>query len=465
MAVGQITTTDPHQAAETEDVFNGPSPAALADAEQRLSSLLTETRQIDEDAPIAPIIQNTRQDIAKYLRWFRMTDLAAFFCAAFGAWLLATIFNLFFLGRSLETQEPNADLFHFAQFIAIASGVMVWFEHTGHYRTRMPFWLETKKIIGALSFAMMIDGFLQFATKLDLSRVWLMSGWFIAGATIIAFRKALRDRLRRKGKWQVPTLLVGNGATAEAVRTALLNEPSLGYDIKAQIGDLAEAFHRANDSWELLCARHGAAYIVIALDSAALMKAELPLAQLIRETVPFSVAPSLRHVPVFGIAPHYFINHDVLLMTRYYGLEQPFQRFIKRCFDALGASVALLFLSPLTAIMSLSALLTKTRFFADRSALYRYRWSRLADVVRGKMSLVGPSVPPALHTLNAGHMKASDRAQTCARPGVTGLWQINREKKLSSSNRRDLETWYVHNWSLWQDIAILCKTVTISSKR
>jgi undecaprenyl-phosphate galactose phosphotransferase len=46
-----------------------------------------------------------------------------------------------------------------------------------------------------------------------------------------------------------------------------------------------------------------------------------------------------------------------------------------------------------------------------------------------------------------------------ARPGVTGLWQVSGRSDTSYEQRVRLDVWYVRNWSLWHDLAILAKTV------
>ena len=50
-------------------------------------------------------------------------------------------------------------------------------------------------------------------------------------------------------------------------------------------------------------------------------------------------------------------------------------------------------------------------------------------------------------------------------PGITGLWQISGRNALEFDKRVKLDVWYVLNWSLWSDIAILLKTVKVVLKR
>ncbi|MDD5585888.1 MAG: undecaprenyl-phosphate galactose phosphotransferase WbaP [Alphaproteobacteria bacterium] len=499
---------------ETKDIPVSPAPA-LKEAEAKLAALLAETQR-DEVVYISGTRRKgERRDFALQLRWFIATDAVALLAGFVCAWGLAALINDVFWGRTTFDPLGNGDVLRLGQFLMIAAGVMLWFEHTGHYSVRMPFWLEAKKIIGALGIAMMIDGFLQFASKQDFSRLWLVSSWFFSGVALMTLRLSFRAMRRRQGLWQVPTLLIGSGPTAEDARAALKSEPSLGYEIVGQIGDLPRMFRYVGESWEELCAAHGADYVMIALDGPDLAKAELSLAQLMRENVPFSVLPPLRHMPVFGMVPHYFFNHDVMLMTRSNGLEQPMPRFIKRSFDVIVAGTALLLAAPLmlmiatvvkmdggpaffghkrlgaggktfTCLKFRSMVLNaehvldhyleanpeaKTEFVKFQKLRQDPRVTAIGKILRqmsldelpqllnvltGDMSLVGPRPILAAETSHYHHDIA---LYFKVRPGITGLWQVSGRNNVSYAKRVRMDSWYVRNWSLWHDIAILCKTV------
>ena len=81
---------------------------------------------------------------------------------------------------------------------------------------------------------------------------------------------------------------------------------------------------------------------------------------------------------------------------------------------------------------------------------------QLLNVLRGEMSLVGPR--PIVDAEVPRY--ADDIAFYYAvRPGVTGLWQISGRSETTYARRVQLDTAYVRNWSFWQDLAILAKTV------
>jgi lipopolysaccharide/colanic/teichoic acid biosynthesis glycosyltransferase len=47
------------------------------------------------------------------------------------------------------------------------------------------------------------------------------------------------------------------------------------------------------------------------------------------------------------------------------------------------------------------------------------------------------------------------------RPGMTGLWQVSGRNDVDYETRVYLDAWYVKNWSLWYDMAILFKTIKV----
>ncbi|MFA7637825.1 MAG: sugar transferase, partial [Parvibaculum sp.] len=81
---------------------------------------------------------------------------------------------------------------------------------------------------------------------------------------------------------------------------------------------------------------------------------------------------------------------------------------------------------------------------------------QLINVIRGEMSLVGPRPVTYSEVLRYGE---DAEYYLSAKPGITGLWQVSGRNETTYMRRVQLDAWYVKNWSLWQDIAILFKTV------
>jgi exopolysaccharide biosynthesis polyprenyl glycosylphosphotransferase len=83
---------------------------------------------------------------------------------------------------------------------------------------------------------------------------------------------------------------------------------------------------------------------------------------------------------------------------------------------------------------------------------------QLINVLKGEMSLVGPR--PAL----ASEVELFDSAHLARQnvlPGVTGLWQVEGRNNPSFFAYRSLDLFYLENWTLLLDVAIICATVIV----
>jgi lipopolysaccharide/colanic/teichoic acid biosynthesis glycosyltransferase len=78
------------------------------------------------------------------------------------------------------------------------------------------------------------------------------------------------------------------------------------------------------------------------------------------------------------------------------------------------------------------------------------------NVLRGEMSLVGPR-PPLIYELEAYDVWHRRRLLE-AKPGVTGLWQVNGRSRIQFDDMVRLDLRYAQSWSLWLDVKILVKT-------
>jgi exopolysaccharide biosynthesis polyprenyl glycosylphosphotransferase len=80
---------------------------------------------------------------------------------------------------------------------------------------------------------------------------------------------------------------------------------------------------------------------------------------------------------------------------------------------------------------------------------------QLWNVVRGRMSLVGPR-PPTLEEVRAYDPR--HRRRLSMKPGLTGLWQVSARDDPSFERWVQLDLEYIDNWSLAYDISLLART-------
>lgn len=86
---------------------------------------------------------------------------------------------------------------------------------------------------------------------------------------------------------------------------------------------------------------------------------------------------------------------------------------------------------------------------------------QIFNVLKGEMSLVGPR--PYLPRERTTIEESVDTICS-ARPGITGLWQVSGRSDTGYKYRVKLDAWYIMNWSLWLDIAIIFKTIRVVVK-
>ncbi len=191
--------------------------------------------------------------------------------------------------------------------------------------------------------------------------------------------------------------------------------------------------------------------------------------------------------------------------------RRPVGGLVKRAFDVVLSGAAILLLSPLLATVALAVVLQsrgpalflqRRGGFRGRTFLvYKFRTMTVSDdgdeidqaqrgdsrvtwlgailrkssldelpqlfnVFRGDMSIVGPRPHAIAHDVKFASWAAEYRRRNVARPGITGLAQVNGSRgvvntpeDLKERVRHDLD--YAARWSLWLDIWIIMRTALL----
>lgn len=228
-----------------------------------------------------------------------------------------------------------------------------------------------------------------------------------------------------------------------------------------------------------------------------------------------SVIPSLRGLPLYSTDMSFLFSYDVMLLRINNNLAKRSSRIIKRTTDILLSLFGLVILSPLFLILFWiikrdggNAIYGHKRIGQNGKPFYclkfrtmvlnshevldelllnddeaKQEWQKdfklkndpritpighklrrtsldelpqLWNVLKGEMSLVGPR--PVVREELARYHEEVDY-YLMAKPGMTGLWQISGRNDIDYDKRVYFDSWYVKNWSLWNDIAILFKTI------
>ena len=83
---------------------------------------------------------------------------------------------------------------------------------------------------------------------------------------------------------------------------------------------------------------------------------------------------------------------------------------------------------------------------------------QLWNVVRGEMSLVGPR---PLIPAEDEHVHGWARDRLDLTPGITGYWQVLGRTRIPFEEMVKLDYLYVMNWSLWEDVRLLLRTLPV----
>lgn len=261
---------------------------------------------------------------------------------------------------------------------------------------------------------------------------------------------------------------------------------------------------------------------ILAIDEENKAKQDFWLRYLIRKGCrSISVIPDFRGIPLYGTAMSFLFSQEMVLFRVNNNLAKRSSKIVKRTFDILGSSFLLLLLLPFciplyfiitrdggnfiyehlrvgqhkkkfkclkfrTMVNNSDEVLEKI-LATDESARLEWekdfklkddpritpigRWLRarsldelpqLWNVLKGEMSLVGPR-PIVKKELS--YYREDVDYYLMAKPGMTGLWQVSGRNNVSYDTRVYFDTWYAKNWSLWNDIVILLKTVKVVCKK
>lgn len=198
-----------------------------------------------------------------------------------------------------------------------------------------------------------------------------------------------------------------------------------------------------------------------------------------------------------------------VLAIRYEPLADPFNRFVKRCFDLLFSGLFLCTVFPFVYLIIGTAIklsspgpvffrqkrtgLNGREFWcykfrsmrvnadADRlqATLHDPRKTRIGEfirktsidelpqfinVFRGDMSVVGPRPHMLKHTEQYSHIIEKYMVRHLVKPGITGWAQVNGFRGETSElwqmeGRVKLDIWYIEHWTPMLDLFIIYKTV------
>ncbi len=392
-----------------------------------------------------------------------------------------------------------------------------WFAAQGHYTSRNSFSSEVLQIATGVLFAAFVGWSMQSDGVLGSWRNALP--WIIALFLVPLGRLALKRTLFQLGHWRLPTAVVGSASQCAAISDMLTADWYRGFEVRSKIHCDGNDMASLKNELERLAGRGVVRYVLVAAGGDA--AGPTAYAVLSSAGISLGVVPPLSGIPVRKAAIDRFFGSELLVLRDRSFLSPRHCALVKRALDiAISAALLLLALPVMLAIAWLirrdggpvfygsqrlghggqpfSALKFRTmapdadRILQDllrRDPLAREEWEtgfklrhdpritgigrvlrelsldelpQLINVLNGDMSLVGPR--PLLLAERVAYGEAFQTYCQCV-PGITGPWQVSGRNDLEYQQRITLNNWYANNASLWVDMVILFRTLSVVVRR
>ncbi len=431
------------------------------------------------------------------------------------------------IGNFLPETEMPARLFTHIMLSLLC--VTWFWVRLRHYTYRKPFWFELKEILRTLLIFSVCDLALVAFSKWQFSRyVWVCT-WTLALLMVPFARACTKHFLNKIGLWKKHTVIIGAGKNARDAYAALQSEEVMGFAITSFFSPTPDSkkellgipiVYDETKLWAQ-CDPATTQFIVALEFEENIIRDEWLKRLTTHNCRSVSVIPTLRGVPLYGTDMSFIFSHEVMILRVNNNLAKRTSRFCKRVFDIIGAASIIVLLSPVLAILAYlvskdggAAIYGHERVghngkkfkclkfrsmvvnsqevlqgLLESNAEARAEWAKdfklkddpritavgkfirktsldelpqLFNVIKGEMSLVGPR--PIIEKELERYAGDVDY-YLMAKPGMTGLWQVSGRNDVDYETRVYFDAWYVKNWSMWNDIAILFKTIGVVVKR
>lgn len=380
------------------------------------------------------------------------------------------------------------------------------------------------KITSCICTAVIVTAYLLDVTE-AISRLFVMLFWLCSFLTFCGTRYIVKRTLLFLGIWQRPVIIVGAGKTAELLANIFERDKSIGYEIIGFIEDndsrsiLKQYPHLGKfQEAENIVQQSRVQDVILAtpgLKRRELIKLFYRIQPHVRNLI---IVPDMFGVPIGSVEVDGFYDEKAILIKMQNNMKKRRNQWLKRSFDFCaslvgGIAIAPFLLSIAAAIYMTSPgpiIFTHQRIGSKgkRFPCYKFRtmmnnsqeilekylqensdakaeWERdfklkkdpritkigaflrktsldelpqLLNVLKGEMSLVGPR-PIVEKEIERYGVYIED--YYLVRPGMTGYWQVSGRNDVDYKERVEMDAWYVRNWSLWQDIVLLFKTVKV----
>lgn len=363
-----------------------------------------------------------------------------------------------------------------------------------------------------------------FLHDMSQSRLVLLFGWMLSTVLVPLCRSAVRTFFANRSWWGSPVAILGSGKTGKLLLETLTRNPRIGLRPVAILDDNPRQYERLNGGLTTgplsrcleLARDHRISYAIVCMPSLSRKELFRLLDQYGHCFSHIMVIPDLIGMASLGLSVREVGGVIGLEVTQ--KLLQPGAQLAKRVLDL----VITLAISPIVMLtVAIAAVLVRLesrgpillanervgmggrkfkawklrsmvvngdevlrahfekhpedlpQWQATQKLKNDPRVTRVGKIIRkasidelpqlwnvliGEMSLVGPR--PMLENQVALYGAAFESYRR-VRPGITGLWQISGRNHLAFSERASLDSYTIRNWSVWMDIYILARTISV----
>jgi exopolysaccharide biosynthesis polyprenyl glycosylphosphotransferase len=394
--------------------------------------------------------------------------------------------------------------------------------HARHISTRRD---ELTRIVHSVGLGVVAVAVVAYALDELVPRSWLLALFGVASVAMAIEREVVRlafNRLRHRGHCLRPVVIAGTGSEALALAGMLAEQPELGYRVVGLVGHPTDPIDpRLSEYGPVLDSRSkvaeqvrmaGATGVLVATTDVDTETSNRLTRTLTDAGIHVELSSSLKDIDAARLSVRSLGRFPVVYVEAVQ--RDGWRPVAKRGFDIALSSLALVVSIPLLLLAAVLIKLTspgpvlfrqervgrrgrrihvlKLRtMVADAEArlgelhllneadgpLFKIRHDprvtrvgralrklsldelpQLVNVLKGEMSLVGPR--PALPSeVTQWGPELFDRLRV--QPGITGMWQVRGRSDSSFSQYQRWDLYYVDNWSMMHDLAILLRTVPV----
>lgn len=404
-------------------------------------------------------------------------------------------------------------------FYLVIPAIYIFFvEHTKVNERFIFFWETMQRTFYAVLYSEIfcIIALYVFKSSSYLSRSYIVIFFMISFLSLYLFRQLLVKTCNRLNILKTPVIFVGNGKATEDIIYFTNHNNCFGIkvaDIVEDIEDINQLRKNIIRKIEQLKVKT----IIIAIPNLEKNK----LLDLVEDIQPLvrnlMFVPNTIGIPVINLEVKKIYESNMLLLSICNNLAKKTNRRMKRIFDIVFSLLIMLIIIPVSIVVIILIMVEspgaapifkhyrvgkdgklfpcykfrsmipkaqeKLKVYLKNNPEAQKEWNKyfklkndpritkigrfirktsidelpqFINVLKGEMSWVGPRpiIEDEIH-----YYGKYIKDYYSVLPGITGMWQVNGRSNTGYKERVSLDVWYVRNWSVWIDIALICKTI------